>query len=135
MPDLGPVFLDSSALVKLVVAEAETDALITFLGTPRRHVLISEIAMTEVTRAARRVGADPGAALAECEVILLRSSHLMAAAMLEPLGLRTLDAIHLASAREVAANIDAFVAYDRHLLDAARALRLPVASPGVSAHR
>ncbi|MBX3030661.1 MAG: type II toxin-antitoxin system VapC family toxin [Chloroflexi bacterium] len=128
---MDAVFLDSSALVKLVVVEPETDALIAFLGEPRVRVLISEIAVTEVTRAARRVGADPAPALAECEVILLRSAQLATAATLEPLGLRTLDAIHLAAAQEVAAHLDGFVAYDRRLLDAAHALGLRVAAPGM----
>lgn len=127
---MGGVFLDSSALVKLVVAEAETDALVAFLGTPRRSVLIAEIAITEVSRAARRVGADPTAALDECEVVLLRSEHLAVAATIEPRGLRTLDAVQLAVATSVAPHLDAFVAYDSWLLDAAMTLGLPVAAPG-----
>lgn len=127
---MGAVFLDSSALVKLVVEEPETDALIAFLGTPRSHVLISELAIVEVGRAARRFGADPSSALAECEVILLRTEQLVAAMTIEPTGLRTLDAIHLAAAWSVSDHLDAFVAYDRRLLDAARALGLSVAAPG-----
>lgn len=127
---MGAVFLDSSALVKLVVAEPETDALIAFLGTPRSRVLISELATVEVGRAARRVGADPSGALAECEVMLLRTEHLVVATTVEPTGLRTLDAIHLAAAWSVADHLDGFVTYDRRLLDAARALGLVVAAPG-----
>jgi len=124
------VFLDSSALVKLVVPEAETDALIAFLGDPRRPVVISEIAITEVTRAARRVGADAALALAECEIILLRSDLLLGAASLEPLGLRSLDAIHLITALSVGGSLDVFVAYDQRLLAAASDHGLSVASPG-----
>ncbi|MFN8520113.1 MAG: type II toxin-antitoxin system VapC family toxin [Chloroflexota bacterium] len=132
---MGALFLDSSALVKLVVREPETDALLGFLGSPRRPILISEIAITEVTRDARRVGADAERVLAECEVILLRSAELVAAATMEPADLRTLDAIHLAAASAVAEHLDAFVAYDRRLLRAARALGLAVASPGVTTPR
>jgi uncharacterized protein len=124
------VFLDSSALVKLVVPEPETDALIAFLGDPRRPVVISEVAVPEVTRAARRVGADATDALAECEVVLLRSELLLAAARLDPAGLRTLDAIHLETALGIAEQLDVFVAYDQRLLAAAGAHGLVVASPG-----
>lgn len=127
---MAGVFLDSSALVKLVVPEQETDALIAFLGDPRPPVVISEIAVTEVTRAARRVGADASLALAECEVVLLRSEHLLAAARLDPPGLRTLDAIHLVTALGLAERLEVFVAYDQRLLDAAKALGLAMASPG-----
>jgi predicted nucleic acid-binding protein len=126
------VFLDSSALVKLVVAEAETDALIAFLGDPRQPVVISEVAVTEVGRAARRVGADASAALAECEVVLLRSELLLAAAALDPLDLRTLDAVHMATALSLGAVVDVFVAYDQRLLRAARERGLQVASPGAA---
>ena len=127
---MAGVFLDSSALVKLVVPEPETDALIAFLGDPHAPVVISEVATTEVTRAARRVGADASVALAECDVVLLRSEHLLAAARIDPPGLRTLDAIHLVTAMGIADRLDVFVAYDRRLLDAAKALGLAVASPG-----
>ena len=124
------VFLDSSALVKLVVPEPETDALIAFLGVPRRPVVISEVAVTEVTRAARRVGADASDALAECEIVLLRSELLLAAARLDPPGLRTLDAIHLVTALGLADRLDVFVAYDQRLLAAAGEHGLVVAPPG-----
>ena len=129
---MAGIFLDSSALVKVVVLEAETDALIAFLGDPRPPMVISEIAVTEVSRAARRVGADASVALAECEVVLLRSELLLAAANLEPTDLRTLDAIHLVTALSLGGSVDAFVAYDQRLLWAARASGLFVVSPGAA---
>jgi len=95
-------------------------------------MVISEIAVTEVSRAARRVGADASVALAECEVVLLRSELLLAAANLEPTDLRTLDAIHLVTALSLGGSIDAFVAYDQRLLSAARASGLFVVSPGAA---
>ncbi len=127
---MAGVFLDSSALVKLVAPETETAALIAFRGHPRAPVIVSELAITEVTRAARRVGADSSVALAECDVVLLRPELLLSAASLEPLGLRTLDAIHLATALSLARSLDAFVAYDKRLLAAAAGHGLEVASPG-----
>jgi predicted nucleic acid-binding protein len=122
-------FLDSSALVRLVRPEAETGALRSFLAEPRHALLISELAVTEVTRTARRIGVDPSRVLAECDVVLLRSEHLVRAGDLEPPTLRTLDAIHLATAISVGDRIDAFVVYDERLSAAATAHGLKVASP------
>lgn len=127
---MSAVFLDSSALVKLVRPEHETDALHAFLDAPRRALVISELAVTEVTRAARRVDLDPQPVLAECDVILLDSEAFARAAMLDPPSLRTLDAIQLASALSIANDVDAFVAYDERLLAAAEQHGLTPASPG-----
>lgn len=122
-------FLDSSALVKLVRPEPGTEALRTFLCEPRRPLLISELAVVEVTRAARRIGLDPSEAIAVCDVVALRSEHLARAAALDPPLLRTLDAIHLATALDIANDLDVFVAYDERLLDAAGTHGLATASP------
>lgn len=126
---MAGVFLDSSALVKLVREEPETSALRAFLAGPRRPLLISELAVTEVTRAARRVGADPSATLAECDIVRLRSDDLERAAVLEPATLRTHDAIHLATALSLADDVEVFVAYDDRLLDAAARHGLRTAAP------
>ena len=124
-------FLDSSALVKLVRPEPETQALRSYLAEPRRPMLVSELAVTEVTRAARRIGVDPLPALAECDVVLLRSELLARAAELEPPTLRTLDAIHLATALSLGESVDALVAYDERLLAAAAAVTVcGPSSPG-----
>jgi uncharacterized protein len=126
---VASTFLDSSALVKLVRPEPETAALMRFLTEPRRAMLVSELAVTEVTRAARRIGVDPARALAECDVVLLRSEHLVRAGDVEPPSLRTLDAIHLATALSLGDRVDAFVVYDERLAAAAAAYGLGVASP------
>lgn len=123
------VFLDSSALVKLVRPEPESRALRGYLSEPRRPMLIAELAVTEVTRAARRIGVDPVPALAECEIVLLRSEHLERVGRLEPPTLRTLDAIQLATALSLGDRVDAFVVYDERLAAAASAHGLDVASP------
>lgn len=122
-------FLDSSALVKLVRPEPETQALREYLSQPRRAMLVSELAVTEVTRAARRIGVDPAPALEECEIVLLRSEHLTRAAELAPGTLRTLDAIHLATALSLGDRVGQFVAYDGRLRAAASAHGLEVATP------
>jgi predicted nucleic acid-binding protein len=126
-------YLDASALVKLVLLEPETGAL-------RRHVAAAErrtssaISIVEVNRAAR-VGDPHPATLAEARRILEETylvgpdrALLDQAAELASRQLRTLDAIHLATALVV--EPDEFVAYDPRLLDAAEAAGLTVASPG-----
>ncbi len=126
---MSAVFLDSSALVKLVALEEETDALRAYLREGEHDVVTSELAVTEVRRAGRRVGHDPTSVLAGCQVVLLRSELLARASELEPVALRTLDAIQLATALSLASVLDAFVAYDAQLLAAAAQHGLPTAAP------
>ena len=67
--------------------------------------------------------------IADIEVVELDAVIARAAAGLGPAALRTLDAIHLATARGLGAGLDAFVTYDDRLADAARSLGLPVVRP------
>ena len=126
---MAGAFLDSSALVKLVRPEPETDALRRFLGYPWRPMLISELAVTEVRRASRRVALDLAEALEACEIIRLTHDILERAGELDPPSLRTLDAIHLATALSVGPELEAFVAYDEGLLAAAAQHGLSIAAP------
>jgi predicted nucleic acid-binding protein len=125
-------YLDASALVKLVLDEPESEALRRALNTwPRRAS--SRIAVVEVIRGVRRADprVEPMAARALTGVALLATSDhvLRRAAQLDPAVIRTLDAIHLASALLLRRALIAFVSYDRRQLDAAAALDLPVTSP------
>lgn len=125
-------FLDSSAVTKLVVAEAESAALNQRLTG---QVLVgSSLLVTEVSRAVRRVlsrSADHVLAevLSLIDLITLDRSLLRIAADLEPAGLRTLDAIHLASALALGDRLDVFIAYDDRLLEAARLAGVAVERP------
>jgi predicted nucleic acid-binding protein len=126
------VYLDASAIVKLVVSEAERGALRDFLvGNPQR--ITSLLAAVEVPRAVlRRAGHVPdGLASAFTGLILMEITRSVAAraAALQPAALRSLDAIHLASALELGEDLGAFVTYDARLAAAARALGMRVASP------
>ncbi len=127
------VYLDASALVKLVAPEPETEAVGLFL-TDYRLQVTSVIATVEVRRAvARRPGVPPGRVddvLGRTAVLALEPPVIEGAATIGPATLRTLDAIHLASAAELGEDLEAFVTFDRRLADAARALGMPVASPG-----
>jgi len=128
------IYLDSSALVKLALAEPESAALASWLAERADQALVSSaLHRTEVLRAIWR--AEPGA-LPRGQRIIRRVgrvglSHdvLDNAATLPPSGLGTTGAIHLASALAIRRDLVSFVAYDKHLLDAAREAGLPVASP------
>lgn len=124
-------FLDSSAIVKLALVEAESDALKLYLGG--MTFAASDLARTEVIRAVRRREPDrldiAVDIVRQAQLITVTSADLEVAARFEPPTLRSLDAIHLASALVLGDELDAFVAYDERLIDAASALGMPVASP------
>jgi uncharacterized protein len=126
------LYLDSSAIVKLVVAERESTALRGFLSRYPAHVT-SGLARAEVIRAARRH--DPAAASRAVEalrrllVLDVTSELLESAGMLDPPALRTLDAIHLVSALTLVPDLTAVVTYDTTMAKAASAAGLPVRAP------
>jgi predicted nucleic acid-binding protein len=128
------VYLDSSALVKLVVAEPESMALIERLrGWPER--VCSALALTELPRALEGTGLGTAAhrrareVLARIALVDVDRRILATAAALEPSALRTLDAIHLATALTVREDLEIVVTYDRRLRAAAERVRLEVAAP------
>lgn len=126
------VYLDSSALVKLVVREPESAALRRFLRKHPERVSCS-LARTEVPRAVRHIG--PAALrrarqlLRRLNLIRLDDSLLDQAAVLDPRILRSLDAVHLAAAQMVSADLDALVTYDGRMAGGATLLGLTVISP------
>jgi len=124
-------YADSSALIKLVVAERESDALRAYLRGERPTS--SVIAYAEVLRAARRRGAgaedEARALLRALTLIAIDDAILETAATLEPAAIRTLDAIHLATALVVGDDLDAIVTYDGRMATAARTASLEVAAP------
>lgn len=129
------IYLDSSALVKLVVKESESDVLRAYL---RRHRsdgrLTSVLARVEVVRAVAAGGPEAvGQArrqLARVDQLALHPALLDAAAALAPgIRLRSLDAIHLAAAMSLGSELRAVVTYDQRMQDAAQQLRLSVAAP------
>lgn len=127
------VYLDASAIVKLVAPEEETDALAVFLALHRSQAT-SVIGLVEVRRAAAR---RPGVGRERVEEVLRRISAIgldltraAAAGSVGPAALRTLDAIHLASAAALGDDLEAFVTYDRRLAGAARDLGMLDVAPG-----
>lgn len=130
------IYLDSSAVLKLLAAEAESDALEDWLVERRdRSVVSSALTRVEVHRACRRLDEDllPDARLLLRGIDLLPvdGSILDTAAELPPRVLRSLDALHLSSALSLDPDLETFVSYDARLATSARAAGLAVAQPGV----
>lgn len=124
-------FLDTSAIVKLLVHEPESAALIDFLDG-RTEVEACELAIVELGRAVRRAlpAVDEDDILEALVLHRVTPDVLRRAARLTPASLRTLDAIHLASALGASDGDTEFVTYDDRLAQAARAHGLRVVQPG-----
>ena len=126
------VYLDSSALVKLVVAERESAALRRYVrGEP--HRASCALARVEVMRAVRPHGAAAMTRarrlLRRLDLLQLDDELLDAAATLDGGILRSLDAIHLADAQTLGDDVAAVVTYDDRMTAAAVRIGLPVAAP------
>jgi predicted nucleic acid-binding protein len=157
------LYLDTSALVKLAVAEPETPALTEALAHAAGDLFTSVIGGTELARAlharaASASGLDAERFAEHARRIAHPNGHVLQfrdfAVRLAPLtpaiahragslapgrALRSLDALHLATGLAMGPTLDAVVTYDARMIDAARDLELPVASPGAEdssgAHR
>ncbi|UYN83620.1 MAG: type II toxin-antitoxin system VapC family toxin [Microcella sp.] len=125
------LYLDTSAAVKLLLVEGETLALRAYIGD--QDWASSALMRTELIRAIARVDSSvvPRALdlLSQPYLLAAEARVLDTAARLTPPSVRSLDAIHLASALELRDELTAFVAYDDRLLAAAAALGMPIASP------
>jgi predicted nucleic acid-binding protein len=126
------VYLDSSALVKLVVDEPESWALADAVRD--RILLSSDIARVELPRAVRRLGLVEVADRQVRQVLHRVDFHrvdrliLELAVKIDPPELRAMDAVHLATAASIPL-LEAFVTYDRRLAIAAEGAGLRVSSP------
>lgn len=125
-------YVDTSAFVKLLVAEDHSEALRAWLDG--RRAVSSDLLRTEARRA---VLDEPAGVRRRCEELLpavasvrLRASVLDRAGKMPVRQLRSLDAIHLAAAQEFEDALAGIVSYDRRQLDAAAALGIVTVSPG-----
>ena len=129
------VYLDASALVRLVQKERESVALWEWLSD-RHECLSSALAAVEVRRAVRRAGAGDAvlgiaeAVLGRLTLVRVDEEVLALASRLPGRDLRTLDAIHVATALSLGDLPGAFVTYDRRLAAAAARHGLSVVHPG-----
>ena len=126
------IYADTSALVKLVAVEDESPGLRAFVGSPET-LLTSVIGAIELRRAIRRTHPErlsvAEGLLSRISIVGLTKDVMRLANMIEPESLRTLDAIHLASALTLREELDTLLAYDLRLIEAAQAAGLPVVSP------
>jgi uncharacterized protein len=135
------IYLDTSAIVKLIRPELESDELAQWLNARHtEHVVTSKLAEVEVRRALwrdepMRLAAAPSV-LAHLDRLDIDDAVLATAGAYPFPHLRSLDAIHLATADQLVASgktISAFVTYDRRLAITAAELGLVAAAPGQSA--
>jgi uncharacterized protein len=130
------LYLDTSALVKLIRREPESDALADWLDSQAPAPWVaSTLVEVELPRALRRIDAsllaDAPATLARLARYDIDDVIRAAAAAYPDPNLHSLDAIHLATARTIfGGQLTGFVCYDERLLDAAAALDLPAVAPG-----
>lgn len=129
------IYLDTSAFVKLIWSERETPALQAFLAERQELLLVSSsLLLVEARRAVLR---EDAAQLPRADLLLTRIGQvsvtravLEAASRLPDPAVRSLDAIHVATALQLRPDLDALVSYDRRLTAAAEQQGLPVAVPG-----
>lgn len=126
------IYLDSSAIVKLAVEEPESSALRRYLRR-RKPLVSSALARAEIARALLPIGeAAVGRGhdvLSRLELIRISDRILAAAGALLPEELRTLDAIHLATAQQLGGDLQQLITYDGRMLEAARILGYRINAP------
>ncbi len=126
------LYADTSALAKLVLTEPESSALLAYLDG-RGGVVTSALATTELIRAVRRLEPDleprAHALIAGLVRIEVDREVLTAAATLSPSEMRSLDAIHLATALALSDEVEALITYDSRMAAAALAAGMRVEAP------
>lgn len=125
-------YLDSSAIVKLAIAEPESAALRQYLRR-RRPLMTSALARTEVARALLPLGPEAVRrgleALRRLELIRVSDRVLADAGTMMPAELRFLDAIHLATMQQLGTGLARVVTYDDRMSAAAAAMGRSVVAP------
>jgi uncharacterized protein len=131
--DAKLVYMDTSAFVKLVIPEPETEVLIAALA-PEARMVASEILEVEAVRAARRASGQDAVDTARAQLAGVRLLPLTAqvrrrACELDPDTLGSLDAIHIATALDLGERLDCVYAYDTRMTTAAATLGLRICTP------
>ncbi len=128
------IYLDASALVSLVTGRPYATELREFLAqSPEMPMGTSTIGFIETVRTIDQVGSYPTAmqdlVAAFTEILVTDEIREWAARL--PGGVRTLDAIHIASAQAIGDELAFLVSYDKRMLDIAHSVGVPVAAPGL----
>jgi predicted nucleic acid-binding protein len=132
------IYLDTSAVAKLFIAERETPDLLKWLANqPEPHLVSSALLAVELVRLLELV--SPAAVPAaqrfiayDVDIVEITPPVLADAASVPPPRLRALDAIHLATALDLGDSVDVLLTYDKLLVEASRAAGLTVAVPGAA---
>lgn len=124
-------YIDTSAFLKLVVEEDNSAAMRAWMATAG-PCWSSQLLCTEALRAADRLGLDEHVVMEALEVVSLvvpgPTTYLMAG-RLKPSTLRSLDALHVATALELGADLQGLVTYDIRMTSGAQAASVAVRSP------
>lgn len=132
------IYPDTSAIAKLFIAERETSDLRQWLAVQPEPALVSSALLgVELIRLLGMANPSVVAAAetfltSDVDIIEITPTVVSDATRVPPPRLRTLDAIHLATALDLADTLDIFLTYDKLLAEAARAAGLTVASPGTT---
>lgn len=124
-------YLDTSAFLKLLTTEDESSAMRRWFSS-HDAVWSSQLLHTEALRAGARLGIDLDIvedALESVSMVLPSVATFFTAGRLSPTSMRSLDALHLATAIEIGDDLEGFIAYDDRLIDAARAASIRVIIP------
>ncbi len=130
---MSAIYLDASAFLKLIVDEDESQPLRDYLGAEHGRYASSVLLRAEALRAGARHGPEALAAvrdaLGRIDLVAIDGRILDAAGQLHPHVLRSLDAIHVATALAIGDDLDVVVTYDQRMIEAASLLGVPTASP------
>jgi uncharacterized protein len=128
------IYLDASALVTLLSGRPFARELRDFLSArPVMPMATSTVGFVETVRTLDQVGSYPTLMqdLIRDFTEILITEEIRDAAVLVPAGVRTLDAVHIASAQAIGPALDVLVTYDKRMYDLARGIGIPVAAPGL----
>jgi predicted nucleic acid-binding protein len=130
---VNAIYLDASAFAKFIVSEPETVALHDFLAGEHGRFISSALLRTETMRAAARHGPEAlgiaREALGRIDLVSIDDRILDGAGLLHPDELRSLDAIHLATAAAIGDDLSVIVTYDERMIQAASLLGIRTATP------
>jgi uncharacterized protein len=130
---VSALYLDSSAFVKAIVDEPGSSQLREYLKERGGERVSSALLRAEALRAVRHLGREGLATVREglrrVDLIAIDDRILDAAGILDPGIIRTLDAIHLATALTLGDDLESIVTYDQRMMGAAGLLGLPAVRP------
>ncbi len=126
-------YIDTSALVKLVIPEAGSTALRDWIESDAPGLLSSDLTRTELARTLRRFDWLPASAahdlLEGLRIVPLPTAIFDRAGRLDPPVLHSLDAVHITAALDLGDDLRGLVSYDERMAEAARAVGIRVIAP------